>query len=267
MAPTEVPDYRDFLKNELIARIQRNSKYSARALARDLGVSSPYLSQILSNKRTLSEKKALGIARDFKWNQAQSSLFVSLVRYQLNKDPYLKKQILEEIGFSTGGNYAFYDLKLDVFDVVSTWYDFAIVELTSVKNFVSTPKWIANKLGISTVEAETSISRLKRVGLLIVDGGRLKKSKENYGIKDVPSEAIRSFHDKHLSLAKEALHSQGFAERDFSGITMAIDPRKIPEAKKMIQKCRREIMNLLEMGSKTSVYHLSIELFRLDKKD
>ena len=50
-------------------------------------------------------------------------------------------------------------------------------------------------------------------------------------------------------------------ERDFSGITMAINVEKLDEAKEMIRAFRRKLCKFLETGKKTEVYTLRVQLF------
>jgi hypothetical protein len=52
----------DFLSSELSRRKQRNDSYSARAFARDLGLSPSRLSEVLSGEHGLSELSADRIA-------------------------------------------------------------------------------------------------------------------------------------------------------------------------------------------------------------
>ena len=49
-------------------------------------------------------------------------------------------------------------------------------------------------------------------------------------------------------------------------MTMAIDPLKLPEAKKLISAFNRKMSRFLEGGDKKEVYELQISLFSLQKK-
>ncbi len=46
-------DYRHFLKGWLTEKITRNSRYSLRGMAQQLGINATYLSQVLRKKRNL----------------------------------------------------------------------------------------------------------------------------------------------------------------------------------------------------------------------
>jgi uncharacterized membrane protein (DUF106 family) len=48
-------------------------------------------------------------------------------------------------------------------------------------------------------------------------------------------------------------------------MTMSIDVKKLPEARKIIKKFRREMSQFLESGNQTRVYQLGIQLFPISK--
>jgi hypothetical protein len=49
-------------------------------------------------------------------------------------------------------------------------------------------------------------------------------------------------------------------------MTMAVDPGKIPEAKKRILKFARELCEFMEAGKRSRVYELSVSLFPISKE-
>ena len=83
---------------------------------------------------------------------------------------------------------------------------------------------------------------------------------------DVPSRALRKYHRQNLMLAESSLESDPVELRDISATNMAIDPRHLPKAKKLIRSFRRKLSRLLEMGEKTEVYTLSVQLFPNTKR-
>ena len=49
-------------------------------------------------------------------------------------------------------------------------------------------------------------------------------------------------------------------------VTMAIDAKKIPQAKKLIREFQRQISAVLETGTKTEVYKLCVHMLPLSKE-
>ncbi|MEQ1877009.1 MAG: TIGR02147 family protein [Bdellovibrionia bacterium] len=260
-------DYRYVIRNALVDRIKSNPSYSARAMARDLRLSSAFFSQVMTGKKNLSEGKGVEIAERLGLDSYKTQLFVGLIRYAGSKDPRHKERILSEMKVATGDKVEFHDLRVDLFNIVSEWYHFAIVELTTVFNFKSDPRWIAGRLGISKLEAEMAVDRLLRVGLLAKKAGALKKTKTYYKSGDVPSEAIREFHRRALTRAADALENQRFEDRDFSAATLPVSISKLPKAKEMIRKFHKDMMDFFDPGVRQAVYQLSIQFYRLDKGD
>jgi uncharacterized protein (TIGR02147 family) len=264
-------DYRGFLQEELLVRCKRNPAYSARAMARDLGLSAPFFSQILSKRRVLSEERAHVIAGKMSWTRWKRQAFIQLTRYESLQDQELREQVLREVKIllakvkSRASRARLHKVRLEEFKIVSDWYHLAIFELASTRNFQSDSRWIANKLGISPQQAEAAIARLVQVNLLERRAdGSLQKSKNACKMGATPAPALRSFHTQQLDIAKAALTKQPAESRDFSGTTIAINPKKLPRAKALIRRFNHQLMQLLETGEQTAVYHLAIQLYRLD---
>lgn len=255
-------DFRNMIRSEFSERSKRNPKYSQRALARDLSISSGFLSQILNGSRTLSEEKAFSFAKRFRWTETKTEIFLKLLKMNQSKDLSLKAKIYQDLG----GDLDFVDLEVEKFEVISNWVHFAILELTKIKGFRSEPAWIARRLGEKKVDIEMAIERLLRLGLLAKNGAKLKLVK-NSSVPDASSQAIRQFHKSHLEKAILAIENQPVENRHISGITMAINPKKMPEALELVKQFRRKLMKTMEAGECTKVYQLSVQLFQLDREE
>lgn len=253
------------LYHEYKQREKKNQAYSLRAFARFLGVSPAYVSQIFARKRILSELKAKDFAKRFKWNAKKRNLFFALIQYEKTIDPQLKADFLEQI--ENLSDLDFLELQEDQFQLIAEGYHYSILELTNVKDFCSTPDWIAKRLGISTIQVEEGIQRLLRLGLLNRDAGGLKKSSPNLKVKEIPSNAVKSFHQEKLRLAAEALEKQDSLERDFLGVTLSICKKDIPQIRELSRDFIERLMKLSDKSKpQDSVYHLSTQFFRLDKE-
>ncbi len=258
-------DYRHLLLGELELRKRKNKSFSLRAFANHLQVSPAYLSQIFSHKRNLSEETGLQMAKKLRWPAQKRKLFCSLIKYQRAEGPDAKAEALSEVqDFS---ELDFIELQNDQFQLIAEWFHFAIVELTDTKGFQSDPRWIARRLGITPQQAEEAIDRLVRVGILDRKAEKLTKPKAHYRIGDVPSEAIRAFHNHNLKAAQTALARQNFQTRDFSGTTVAVDLERLPEIKELIRDFRKRLSNFCSQSPQPqAVYQLSVQFFRLDRE-
>lgn len=237
------------LREVLLEKIEQNPAFSLRALARRLGVSHAYLSQVMNGKKTLSAKRAVEFGQILGLDET-----------------FVAAAIKEKKNRETGQAYF---LEIERFKLLTQWYHIAILDLTTVKGFRSDAKWIARKLGITIVQTKAALERLDRLGLLTMQNGEWVKvaDKITFG-DDAPKRAVREFHCQMIRKALE-LHETatdaGFDRRDISGTTMAINPRLIPEAKKKIAKFRRELTKFLQQGDCDALYQLNIQVFSLEK--
>jgi uncharacterized protein (TIGR02147 family) len=237
------------------------------AFARDLDLSQPFLLQILTGKRKLSDEKALRVSLKLRWTQNQKNIFVHLVRFENTKDALVKQILSNEIIKLEKKQPKSHQLTEDIFTFIADWYYYAILELTTIKGFKSDIHWISKKLNVPEVDIKVAIERLKRLGMLEDICGKLSKTKEDYSFKDIPSKALKRHHQQSLQLASKAIDQQNLEEREFSSITLAMDPQQIKMAKTKIQEFYNELMKEMEQTDKRAVYKMSIQLFRLDRKD
>lgn len=261
---TEIRDYREILRREFEARCARNSSYSLRAFARDLGISVPSLSLILNRRQGLSGTQASRIAKRLGLNTEESAYFRDLVESthaRGKSQRQLAQARLRKYDF-TGSN-----LQLDAFQAMSDWYHFAILELTEVESFRSCPRWIAKALGINVKAAKLAIERLKRLELLEDQNGRLRQRERFLATPSgVPSDALKKFHTQILKRAEEALYTQTVEERDFSTTVFPMDPKDLAWARAELKSFRRQLTERLEQAPKKKrVYCLSIQLFGLQQ--
>ena len=147
---------------------------------------------------------------------------------------------------------------------MSRWYYPAILELSRMKNFDFDPAVIAVKLNISEFEVVDAINVLKKLELITLGNddicrqhGRVSTSRH------IPSEAIRRHHQEILDLASRSLTEDAMDSREFCNVTMAIDPKQLPKARKMMAKALQEIASELESGDPQEIYNLSMNLFQM----
>jgi uncharacterized protein (TIGR02147 family) len=138
--------YRDLLNREFERRVQKNSHYSKRAFARDLGLSAAFLSQVLTTKKNLSPDKASEIAANIQFSQKQRDLFLNLVRLEFAKSDEYKAAIRRELSKKSKKVVAYKNLKHETFQMVANWYYHALLTLTEVEGFRYDLKWMAQRL-------------------------------------------------------------------------------------------------------------------------
>ena len=260
-------DYRETLKEEFASRCTKNPLYSLRAFSRDIDTPFSRVSEVLNHKRGLSAEAALRISLKLGLSKKETELFVIQVNALHGRSRTTKlaaqRQIESLVQRQEGKS-----LQLDVFEVISNWYHYAIVELARVEDFQNDPAWIARRLGITPVEVELAIERMLNLGLLERKGNRIRAAQQFIASTcDIPSAGLKKHHDQILEKARHSIFLQSLTERDLSAITMAIDPKDLPEAKALLKKFRREFSKKMESSAnKQAVYCLALQFFRLDRK-
>lgn len=240
------------LQREFVERCRKNSAYSLRAFARSLGIEASPLSGILRGKRTIGPKlrKQLGLA-------------LGLSSEELDGLRDKKNLRLKE----------FQQITLDNYALISDWYHYAILELIRIKSFKPSLSFVAQTLDITNTEAHIAVERLKRLGLLEVNdhGEWIDTSKDGFAtnINDsITSAASKKLQRQILELSLKALDTVPIEKRDHTSMTMAVNPKDLPEARARIKKFRRELCAYLERNEKpTEIYQLGIGLFPVTKNE
>lgn len=239
----------EFIRNEYMKRRQANAAYSMRAFARDLGISPARLSQVLSRKRTLTHGQLQCIRAAMNLDAATTQ---SLANFK--KRPKPRKYV---------------PIAMDHYRLIADWQHFAILSLleTVTGKNARDIQWIAKRLASTTVEIRQAIERLLNLDLIEETQEGYRPVQNNLSsTSEAPSTALRHFHHQMLDLAKHALDEQPIERRSVTAMTMAINSKKLPEAKEMIQEFRRNLCAFLEDGAADEVYSLNVQLFQLTKE-
>lgn len=124
-------------------------------------------------------------------------------------------------------------------------------------------------MNISVREVKDALERLIRLGFLKKNAsGRLECTGVAYHTTDgVTDVALQRAHFQNLELARESLEQDTIENRDFTAMTMAIDPDRLPEAKRRIRDFRSELCRFLESGKRKEVFKLCMQLIPLTKKE
>ncbi len=262
----EVAFYQKTLREELQRRCEKNPRYSVRAFARALSVDVGALSRVLSGKQIPSMKLAKTLLDALELPaEDEQSFFASLAQTQKARNLQRLNPAFRRFDTTVGPK----ELSIDLYRVIADWYHAAILELTFTEELKSDPRVIARKLAISIAEAKLAVERLLELGLLEEKDGVLKKSAEQLTTSDknLTTPALRKNQKQFLEKAIHSLENDPIEDRSTTSMTMAIDPDKLPEARKMIRDFNRTLCQFLESGKRTRVYNLGVALCPLQVKE
>lgn len=245
------------LLNQELTRIRiRNPSYSIRAFSRRLGVHSAALSEILKGKRRISKRLAARFAEKLMLAPVERDSFLGLFSKKIESGLRGRSEPIRYL-----------ELQADEFQMIAEWYHFGILSLAETDGFRSDAAWIARRLGITLHQARGAIQRLIRIGMLQKGlDGEVRPSGKQYSTSDgIRSLSLQKMHARDLDLARHSLEVDPLEVRDFSAVTMAIDPDEMLQARKMLRSARDRICAKLESGRKKEVYKLCMYLMPLSR--
>jgi uncharacterized protein (TIGR02147 family) len=197
--------------------------------------------------------------------ETETHYFCLLVQLSHEKDPEFREELQRRLKALNPNRHS-HDLTVDLFKAISDWYHYAILELTYFPNFKPDPGYISKKLGISKLEAEVAIERLKRLELIEQDPhGRYKKS-HGYFLAEskLPNNALKLFHKQILEKAIESIHSQPPKERMSATDVVPIDSKYLTEVDRLSREFSSAVLRISEKSKiKDSVYALAVHFFNL----
>lgn len=247
----------NLLRSHLVELQSKNPQYSLRSYASKVGVHVGALSSIMNGKRNVSRDLAERVAR------------------RLLIDPQKRSEILEQFPEKRKQKRAneesisprYLELEASKFKMIAEWEHYAVLSLMNTKDFQDDFKWISDRLGITEARTVEVIKRLLDVGLI-------KRNENDHLVRtqisvrssdDTVNLSLRKSHESTLELAHESLNRDRVHERDFTYVTMAIDPKNMSVAKEMIRKFQDELAEVLESGNQTEVFRFSTQLFPMTK--
>lgn len=246
------------LEQEYKKRKTKNPGYSLRAFAQALGIPSGRLSQYFSGKRKITPQVAEKISTS------------------LNLSPQEKRQFMKAVvGLQTNLSASMLsfienpqELEFDQFEMIAESLHFEILSLIETQDFKSDVAWISKRLNRNPIEIRAALERLVRLNLVSKENSKIQlvHGKGIASPSDIASKAIRKAHKKNLEHAIECLETTTVYERDYSTMTIAIDPERLETAKEMMRVFRRTLTAYLENGEKKEVYRLNMNLIPVTRK-
>ena len=263
-------DYRRILQESYRKKQSVNSRYSIRAFARDLSVSSSFLSDVLNGRKTLSFNMAKKLSERLALNSIEKDVFLSSVRLAAIRSPQELLAATDEHDRLVEDYASYRFLSKDEFASISHWHFFAVMALMSTSNFDCTKQNISKKLGLTegvlNFILETLVKRNliefaleDQVYQLVINS---TETQSETGSKD-----IQQFHSEAVRHALKAL-TDSIDDREFMSMILAFDSTKLSEAKKDLQNFARTFRAKYSRQShKDSVFQLGVQFTRIDKKE
>lgn len=262
------------LRKHLIRKQKTHPSYSIRALARDIGVSPSYMNSVFSGKKPLPQKRLREIAKRLDIDSVGLIVLKKSMAYNkitTEEQDLIRAEVIEN-GKESSINFIekFKEESANHLALWSHWYYIAILDLSTTITFKVDPVWIAKKLAIETRQASAALNFLIQQKYLVEKNGRLQKADFLLRMPArKPNQTIREFHTqlmiKAIKTMRENQSQDDYDRRLITGIILAADSRKIPEAKKRLNLFIHDLAEFLCTEETDQVFQLGVQLFPLCK--
>jgi uncharacterized protein (TIGR02147 family) len=256
-------DSRHYLKFEFEARKKRRPYYSLRAFARDLEISPSALSEYFNGKLTFSEERILQVSQKIQLKPVQTEHWIDLIK--MENSPSKADREVASVKVRARASQEKGNIALGLFQIISDWYHYALLELIDIDLKYQDPKLAAKALGIDLKTVEESWERLLQVGLVEQKNGQYQAtSLATFAGEEVPSAALRNFHAGLISKALIAQEEQPFDRKEFVSVVFSLRSEDLKQMKDEIYQFQVNLTNkYAQKKNKDSVYCLSTQLFDL----
>jgi len=258
--------YREILLDHFRRRKSRNSSYSLRAYARDIGLTPSHLSSILLEQYGLSEKKAFDVASKLKLNKYERDYFLDLVNRDHARSPAVRLHASKRLQARAQKPKSI-PLSENELNFYDSWFYAAVWQkLAAHQEAALSPKEIAVDLGIDIKDVQQALKFLEANARVSREAGRFKIQKAHFFTSSpIPAKSIRAFHKQILNLASQRLEQLNQSERKNLSVILSVDAERIEEARAFLQETYDEFMRRFQdQNSVNSVCALTLAFFRID---
>ncbi len=263
---SKTTDYRDFIRERLMDKVQMNKNLSIRNMAKKIGFSHTFLSLVINKKKHLSRTTAHSVADYLSLSSKEYDIFLNLVEINTARSLKHREKIFNRLIEQKLQINAF-QLPLSIFSLMYKWYYLAILELTKLKDLIIDSNTVAKNLGITKTESKLAIDRLISLGLLKKENNRLVKVHKITNSESVtPNEDIRNYHKDILHKTIDTIDNQSIEDRYLSSMTVAISKEDLPQLKEMVDEFKMKVSCFLNKNeNKNSVYQINFQAFELSQ--
>ncbi|MEQ1877168.1 MAG: TIGR02147 family protein [Bdellovibrionia bacterium] len=262
-------DYRGFLREMLAFAKKKNPEYSLRSLAKQSGVSAPYLSVVLSGHKNLSDRIMEKILKVLDLNDDEKSYFRLLRSIADSDDAEERRSALDKLQ-SFRRYRRMNPRETEIYRYLTKWYYVAIRELATLPDFKMEPKWIQERLCYPLSQGEI----MKALRFLVKYHFIEEREDGTINVPDKRMEcwagvfriALGQFYRQIYGLASQSIETIPRDERHIIGDTLAIPAESFDEFKAVLDESLKRISALgNSKGNADSIYHFGFLGFPIAK--
>lgn len=253
-------DYRSYL-GDFFAHRRATAGLSHRGFARRAGFRSPnFIKLVIDGNRNLGPDSIPKIAKACELGPRERAYLRELVRFDRCRSSNERLEVLDEL-MAFEERIELYPLEREATRYFASWWVPVVRELSGLDEFRSDPAWVAECFGgrIDVAMASHALATLEALGLLHGSGGGNEALTSG---DERQTTAMRTYHQQLLGLARDAIDEVPPDARDVSSITIRGDEETAAEAKRMVQRFRKELIALERRAKRRSqVLQFCLQLF------
>ena len=261
----------DLLRERYLLKKAKNSSFSIRAWANQMGLSSHGgLQQIMAGKRSIPKKYIPRIVHSLGLDGNQAMYLETLVDFEKAKTAEEKDIYHKRLTSLRPNRQEVQCLELENFKYFQNPLHSIIGVMLERSDFKNDPKWIKNHLRVKSTcrEVEEVLQRLIALGIVSSNAeGKLKRNYQHVKNKvDIPSQAVQEYHQKMSMMASEEVKKQPVEEREYNSISLNLDSKRFGEARDRIRGFVDEFMSEFGTSQGDQTYQINVQLFSLTKE-
>ncbi len=266
-----VGDYRDLLRKELDGRKAKNSAYSLRAFARDLGLLPAALSEILLGRRGLSRQSAQRVGKCLGLQGEKLADFLDQVQAVSGRSARERAQAQARLARPRESSFS--EVSIDRARVFLEWEHLALREAVTNPTFVWDAKLWGKRFGIGEARAQECWDRLRRHEIVQWSANGRWEHDGPLTIPDsMPVEGLRRLHRALVKKAAESLEDIPLSHRSHTGAVFSLRVEDIEDARVMLRDFRRSFTLRFQANpdarlakpKESKVYGFCLQLFPLE---
>lgn len=242
--------------------------YSQSALARDVGVTPAFMTNILKGKKIPPLKRLDALCKRLELDVAERAYLTKvLVLKPGAKDTKKYQELL--------GDHKILNRKIaekNNSNFLSKWWNVAILEGLTLQPPYNTATYLKKSLRLTQKQWDEAIECLRQADLVVEENGELKKKDlHTYFSSGRTKKEFRDFHEQWILKAREQLlnktSDEDFKKRLITGFTFAMNSDLTEEMKKKIMDFLDDLSSSASAGECSEVYQCNIQFFPLVKKE
>lgn len=265
----EFLDYREYLKAYYENNKQKDSQFSHRVMARNMGFTSPnFLKLVIDKERNIGKSSLKKIITGLNLKKKEAE-YLSYLVFFIKAKSRIEKNYYYGLISSLRSKKVISAIQKDQFRYYTDWFNIVIREIINNQP-VDTLDYaeIAKKVipPILPKQVKKSIALLEEVGLIkrTADGRFIQSAPLINTGNEAENLLLKNFHDKMIELARQSLEQFPSEKREISSCTVKISEKGFKRLKKRLQEFREEVLQIVKDDADVDrVAQVNFQLFPL----